>query len=201
MDMTAGREYESCRQGVDRQASPESVDGTLEMGGARCSRSSSPSSRFHRSLLLGKARRGFAHLLVKKRLTWCDRAASFVAIPAGDSNPFNSACLRCYTGIVPQRRNLGGPRREATERVVLRIGSSGDELPAWTLNISRGGIRLVVEDPVVVGGVYQVVVGDGAPRPATVVWTREEADGQIAGLKFEDVEGGEVPPSLMPHSA
>jgi hypothetical protein len=31
-----------------------------------------------------------------------------------------------------------------------------------------------------------------------VVWIREEADGQIAGLKFEDVEGATVPESVYP---
>jgi len=102
--------------------------------------------------------------------------------------------------FVPQRRNLGGPRREATERVVLRASTEGTEVDAWTLNVSRGGLRLVVEDTVFVGGSYLVAVGDETPRPASVVWVREEADGQIAGLKFDDVENGEVPPSLPPPS-
>lgn len=99
---------------------------------------------------------------------------------------------------MPQRRNLGGARREATERVVLRLGEGKTEITAWTLNVSRGGLRLVAEDPVVVGGLYQVAVGEAAARPARVIWIREEADGQIAGLKFEDIEGGEVPPSIAP---
>ena len=72
------------------------------------------------------------------------------------------------------------------------------ELLAWTLNVSRGGLRVVVEDPVHVGGKYMVTVGEAVARPAKVVWVREEADGQIAGMKFEDVEGGEVPPSTFP---
>jgi c-di-GMP-binding flagellar brake protein YcgR len=104
---------------------------------------------------------------------------------------------------VPQRRNLGGARREASERVILALhGSKGKtEIEAWTLNVSRGGLRVVVEDAVHVGGKYMVSVGDAAPRPATVVWIREEADGQIVGLKFEDVEGAEVPPSSFPPPA
>src|SRR5690606_25258062 len=49
----------------------------------------------------------------------------------------------CYTRPVPQRRNLGGARREASERVILTIpGTRGhSEIPAWTLNVSRGGLR------------------------------------------------------------
>jgi hypothetical protein len=67
------------------------------------------------------------------------------------------------------------------------------EISAWTLNMSRGGLRLVVEDVVDVGTRYLVSIGDAEQRPATVVWTREEADGQIAGLKFDDGEGHEAP--------
>lgn len=59
----------------------------------------------------------------------------------------------------------------------------------------------MVEDAVYVGGEYCVVVGDAAARPAKVVWIREEADGQIAGLQFQDVEGAEVPHSAFPPGA
>ncbi len=81
-------------------------------------------------------------------------------------------------------------------------GSKGaTEISAWTLNVSRGGLRVVLEDPVHVGGRYQVAVGEAPARPAKVIWVREEADGQIAGLQFEDVEGAEVPSSSYPPSA
>lgn len=86
--------------------------------------------------------------------------------------------------------------------MLILHGSRGStEISAWTLNVSRGGLRLVVEDTVHVGGKYNVAVGDQSPRPAKVVWVREEADGQIAGLQFEDVEGGAVPPSTSPSPA
>jgi hypothetical protein len=98
---------------------------------------------------------------------------------------------------VPQRRNLGGPRHEASERVLLRPLTGTAEISAWTLNMSRGGLRLVVEDVVDVGTSYLVAIGDAEERPATVVWTREEADGQIAGLKFDDGEGHEAPSSEL----
>lgn len=81
-------------------------------------------------------------------------------------------------------------------------GASSDTLTeAWTLNVSRGGLRVVVEDPVAVGEVYQIQVGDTAPRPARVVWVRDETDGQIAGMQFLDVEAGEVPSSSYPPSS
>jgi hypothetical protein len=65
------------------------------------------------------------------------------------------------------------------------------------LNVSRGGVRAVVEDPLIQGMEYQVVVGDEesvAPRRAAVVWLQDESDGQIVGLKYLDVEDGTVPP-------
>ncbi len=71
--------------------------------------------------------------------------------------------------------------------MILRIAEGQVEIPAWTLNVSRGGLRLVVEEPVVIGGCYWVSVGESVPRRARVIWVREEADGQIAGLKFEEV--------------
>ena len=93
------------------------------------------------------------------------------------------------------RRHAGGARRESSERVLVR--STGFETNGWALNVSRGGVRAVVEDPLIQGMEYQVVVGDEesvAPRPATVVWLQDESDGQIVGLKYVDVEDGTVPP-------
>jgi hypothetical protein len=81
--------------------------------------------------------------------------------------------------------------------VVIR--GAGVEAEAWTLNVSRGGLRVVLEEPVTLGGEYQVIIGEGAARPVRVVWLREEADGQIAGMQFLDVEG-EASPSAPPPS-
>ena len=94
-----------------------------------------------------------------------------------------------------QRRQLGGARHEASERVGIRASSF--ETSGWTLNVSRGGIRAVVEEPLDPNGEYDVSVGDAAPRRARVAWTREEADGQIVGLRFLDVEGS-FPPEDPP---
>jgi hypothetical protein len=93
-----------------------------------------------------------------------------------------------------QRRHTGGARREASERVTLR--SEGFETHGWTLNVSRGGVRAVVEEALEPGIEYALVVGDEEteqPRRASVVWIRDESDGQIVGLKYLDSEGS-VPP-------
>ncbi len=92
-----------------------------------------------------------------------------------------------------QRRILGGARREASERVVLRDEDLGIDLEGWTLNVSHGGLRIVVEEVVGVAQTYDVSIGDTAARPARVVWVREEADGRIVGLEFLDVEAGVTP--------
>lgn len=94
-----------------------------------------------------------------------------------------------------QRRHAGGARREASERVLIR--SDGFETHGWTLNVSRGGIRAIVEDPLVQGAEYQLSVGDeetAVARRAGVVWLQDETDGQIVGLKYLDVEEGSDPP-------
>jgi len=96
-----------------------------------------------------------------------------------------------------QRRGTGGARREATERVTLR--GAGSETHGWTLNVSRGGMRAIVEEPVATEVEYELSVGDSdePPRKVAVVWIQEEADGQIVGLRFLDVEGS-VPPEAPP---
>ena len=40
---------------------------------------------------------------------------------------------------------------------------------------------------------YEVEVGEAPARRACIVWAKAEADGQIVGLRFLDVEGS-VPP-------
>ena len=90
------------------------------------------------------------------------------------------------------RRSAGGARKEATERVCLR--APGFETTGWTLNISRGGLRAILEDRLTPGVEYEIVVGDAAmPRRAALVWSQEQADGQIVGLKYLDVDGSTPP--------
>jgi hypothetical protein len=60
-------------------------------------------------------------------------------------------------------------------------------IDGWTLNLSRGGARVVVEQAIEVGREYEVQIGADAPfRPGRVGWVRDEADGQIVGLQFLD---------------
>lgn len=94
-----------------------------------------------------------------------------------------------------QRRQAGGARHEASERVVIRANAL--ETSGWTLNISRGGIRAVVEDPLDPETEYEVSVGSGSARRARIAWSRQEADGQIVGLRFLDTDGS-MPPDEGP---
>lgn len=71
------------------------------------------------------------------------------------------------------------------------------ELSGWALNISRGGIRVILEDKVELGQEYEVAVGDDAPgvrRRGRVVWVQEEQDGVIAGVEFTDAPTSDAPP-------
>jgi hypothetical protein len=92
-----------------------------------------------------------------------------------------------------QRRASGGPRHASSSRVTLRGGTT--EVVAWMLNVSRGGSRVVVEEPVEPHANYIMVTDDDqAPRAVRVVWVREESGGQIVGLQFLDCDGT-VPPA------
>lgn len=90
-------------------------------------------------------------------------------------------------------RRVGGSRREATERVSIRAGDW--ETTGWTLNISRGGARVVLEEPVDPGSTYELTIGDASEaRTVRVVWVQDEADGQIVGVQFVGVDGSIPPP-------
>ncbi len=96
---------------------------------------------------------------------------------------------------VAQRRYAGGARREASDRVAIRRPEG--EADGWTLNVSRGGLRVVVEVPLRVGELVDVVVGsaeEAPPRSARVVWVKDAADGQICGLQWLDTSGSIPPP-------
>lgn len=95
-----------------------------------------------------------------------------------------------------QRRATGGARREATERVTLR--GPDFETHGWTLNVSRGGMRAIVEEPVKSGSEYVLVVGSAeeTARKVAVVWVQDETDGQIVGVRFLDVAGSMPPENI-----
>jgi len=68
------------------------------------------------------------------------------------------------------------------------------ELPGWALNLSRGGLRAVVEDRVELGEELSVHIDEiGVKRRGRVVWTQEEPDGTIVGVSF--FERIEEPPA------
>ncbi len=92
--------------------------------------------------------------------------------------------VRAAFGSPEMRREI---RREVSERVTLRCGES--VLEGWTLNLSRGGVRVIVEQPVELGDAVDVLVGTGEAsslaRTGRVVWFQEESDGYIAGIAFQ----------------
>jgi hypothetical protein len=84
----------------------------------------------------------------------------------------------------------GGARREVSERVSLEGAKRHD---GWALNVSRGGVRVILEQQVDLGEEFEVTVGDPDRSPLTrrarVVWVQEEKDGVIVGLEFIGVSG------------
>lgn len=70
----------------------------------------------------------------------------------------------------------------------------GFEATGWTLNVSRGGLRAIVEERLTPGTEYEVFIGEeGVGRRATVAWSQDETDGQIVGMKYLDAEGSPPP--------
>ena len=83
----------------------------------------------------------------------------------------------------PRIRREGGARHTVTDSVTLRDGSRC--LEGWALNISRGGLRAVLEETVEIGQEYQLVIGnEGESQAVRVVWVREERGGCIVGVSF-----------------
>jgi hypothetical protein len=95
------------------------------------------------------------------------------------------------SSVHAQRRDPGGPRRAASDPVSLRRDNV--EVTGWTLNVSRGGARVVVEDTVAVGQTWELSLGSNQPRPVRVVWVREVPGGQILGIQYLDTVGT-IPP-------
>lgn len=91
----------------------------------------------------------------------------------------------------------GGTRRGVTERVTLR-SDCGRVLDGWALNVSRGGLRAILEEKVTLGQKFDVGVGTAevSHRPGRIVWVQEEPDGVIVGIEFSGVSGTHksVPP-------
>jgi hypothetical protein len=88
----------------------------------------------------------------------------------------------------------GGARMEVSARVTLVSRGSrtsegrGPELHGWALNVSRGGVRVILEEHVPLGGEYDVTVTDAngvsGPHDGRIVWVQDEPDGVVAGIEF-----------------
>ena len=96
--------------------------------------------------------------------------------------------IKMPSGVHAMRR--GGARREVTERVTLK-SKEGETLEGWALNVSRGGVRAILEEKVVLGQTFDVAIGTDEVllRPSRVVWVQEEPDGVIVGLEFTSLSG------------
>ncbi len=91
----------------------------------------------------------------------------------------------------------GGARREVTERVAFRC-EDGRVFDGWALNISRGGLRAILEDKVILGQKFDITLGtdEVIHRTGRIVWVQEEPDGVIVGIEFTGTSGTHksVPP-------
>lgn len=104
------------------------------------------------------------------------------------TTPTPAQGIKMPSGVHAMRR--GGARREVTERVSLKA-EDGETLEGWALNVSRGGLRAILEEKVVLGQRFDVVIGTDQVmlRPGRVVWVQEEPDGVIVGLEFTSLSG------------
>jgi len=66
-----------------------------------------------------------------------------------------------------------------------------EPLEGWALNVSRGGVRVILEGKVDLGAEFEVTMteGTGVNAPKTrrmgrVVWVQDEPDGVVAGIEF-----------------
>lgn len=116
-------------------------------------------------------------------------------------------------GVHAMRR--GGARREVSERVFLKGipdaasatgAGTARVLDGWALNVSRGGLRAILEEKVDLGERYEVTLGEGdlLVRVGRIVWVQEEPDGVIVGLEFVSTSGTHKsvpPPPPAPNAA
>lgn len=95
-----------------------------------------------------------------------------------------------------------GARHQVSTRVTLKsLGghsrAAGAVLEGWALNVSVGGIRVILEEKVEPGEEFDVELLDpkaaaGGEGPAIegaqagcIVWVQEESDGVVAGIAFK----------------
>jgi hypothetical protein len=76
--------------------------------------------------------------------------------------------------------------------------------------VSRGGVRVILEDKVDLGAEYEIQVADDGTGPmgpvaGRIVWVQEEPDGVVAGVEFRGFSDvmkatGTTPPNSGPTS-
>jgi hypothetical protein len=114
----------------------------------------------------------------------------------------------------PPAARRGGARQTVSDRVTFR-GASGAVREGWALNVSRGGIRAILDDDtgkVELGEEYAIIVGDpgdeaaasgkgskggkgsgsgkgsGNGKKGKIVWLQEEPDGFVVGVEYIEPE-------------
>jgi hypothetical protein len=108
------------------------------------------------------------------------------------------------TGTPHAQARRGGARQTASDRVTFR-SETGGVREGWALNVSRGGIRAILDDDtgkVELGEEYAITVGAGDPgsaqaRKGRIVWLQEEPDGFVVGVEYVNPSGTHpaAPPS------
>jgi hypothetical protein len=95
----------------------------------------------------------------------------------------------------------GGARREVSERITLT--HDGGALEGWALNVSRGGVRAILEEKVELGKEFDVEVGaeDSLKRRGRIVWVQEEPDGVIVGIEFVGAATASQAPASGTHKS
>ncbi|MDP9149920.1 MAG: PilZ domain-containing protein [Myxococcota bacterium] len=78
-------------------------------------------------------------------------------------------------------------RHEVSARVTVKP-PSGEVLEGWALNLSRGGVRVILETKVELGAELEVSVfmsvSPPSPQVGLVVWVQDEPDGVVCGIAF-----------------
>jgi len=69
------------------------------------------------------------------------------------------------------------------------------DVEGWALNLSRGGLRAILDEAIELGTEVEVSIAERPSRLSRIVWIQEEPDGAIVGVEFLDIEGpASVPP-------
>jgi len=111
------------------------------------------------------------------------------------------------TGSAQQRIRRTDARRGVSEKITvcaLEGASAGSVITTgWALNMSRSGVRAILEERVLAGVDYEVTIGEVGTsqltRRARVVWVQEEHDGVVVGLEFLVAMSTTAPPTQPSH--